>query len=54
MDHHACLVNDAVLARIANQACPEGGEIVRDAAGAPTGLLLEQAAWRLVNPIVPE
>ena len=54
MDHHACLVNDAVLARIADQACPEGGEIVRDSAGTPTGLLLEQAAWRLVNPIVPE
>jgi hypothetical protein len=54
MDHHACVVNDPVLARIAGVPCPEGGEVVRDAGGAPTGLLLEQAAWRLVNPIVPE
>jgi len=54
MDQHACVVNDAVLAMIAGRGCPAGGEVVRDAAGAPTGLLLEQAAWQLVNPIVPE
>ena len=53
MDHHACVVNDRVLAMIEGRECPEGGEIVRDAAGRPTGLLLEQAAWRLVNPLVP-
>ncbi|MFM1936173.1 MAG: hypothetical protein RI990_1132 [Planctomycetota bacterium] len=53
MDHHACVVNDAVLSMIDGHPCPEGGEIVRDAAGRPTGLLLEQAAWRLVNPLVP-
>jgi hypothetical protein len=54
MDQHACVVNDAVLALIADSPCPEGGEIVRDAHGAPTGLLLEQAAWQLVNPRLPE
>ena len=53
MDHHACLVNDAVLALVGDAPCPEGGEIVRDARGAPTGLLLEQAAWQLVNPRIP-
>ena len=54
MDQHACVVNDAVLGLLAGEPCPAGGEIVRDAAGAPTGLLLEQAAWRLVNPRLPE
>ena len=53
MDQHACVVNDAVLALIGNDACPAGGEIVRDSTGAATGLLLEQAAWQLVNPRVP-
>jgi hypothetical protein len=54
MDQHACLVNGPVLAMIAGEPCPAGGEIVRDARGEPTGLLLEQAAWRLVNPRLPE
>ena len=54
MDQHACVVNDAVLAMVAGLGCPAGGEVVLDAAGTPTGLLLEQAAWQLVNPIVPE
>ena len=53
MDHHACVVNDAVLALIGDSPCPGGGAIVRDPHGAPTGLLLEQAAWQLVNPRVP-
>ena len=53
MDQHACVVNDAVLALIGNEPCPAGGEIVRDSTGAATGLLLEQAAWQLVNPRVP-
>lgn len=53
MDQHACVVNDAVLALIGAEPCPAGGEIVRDSTGAATGLLLEQAAWRLVNPRVP-
>ena len=54
MDQHACVVNDAVLALFEGAPCPVGGEIVRDAHGAPTGLLLEQAAWQLVNPRIPE
>lgn len=56
MDHHACVVNAAVLALIqrAGATCPPGGEIVRDPAGAPTGLLLEQAAWKLLGPLLPK
>jgi len=53
MDQHACLVNDTVLGMIDLEACPPGGMVVRNAGGEPTGMLLEQAAWRLVNPIVP-
>lgn len=55
MDHHASLVNDAVM-----QMCgpltndPPGGRIVRDAAGEPTGLFVEAAAWKLINPRIPE
>ena len=56
-DHHACLVNAAALTialeRFGDQACPPGGEIVRDAEGRPTGLMLESAAWMIVNPVVP-
>lgn len=54
MDQHACLVNLPVLRLLGEAPCPAGGEIVRGADGRPTGLLLEQAAWRLVNPLVPE
>jgi len=54
MDQHACVVNDAVLGLIAGEPCPAGGEIVLDPAGRATGLLLEQAAWQLVNPRLPE
>lgn len=52
-DHHAVLVNEVVLRMLGDAACPPGGTIVRDADDRPTGLLLEAAAWRLVNPIVP-
>lgn len=53
MDQHACVVNHPVLAMIEGAAVPDGGTIVRSDRGEPTGLLLEQAAWQLVNPIVP-
>lgn len=57
MDHHACVVNDVVLARLESEgklaADPPGGRIVRDPRGAATGLLLEAAAWTLVRPLLP-
>ncbi|MFO0875055.1 MAG: amidohydrolase [Phycisphaerales bacterium] len=54
MDRHACLVNRAVLRRIDTRVDPRGGRIVRDASGAPTGVLQEAAAWQLVDPLVPK
>jgi hypothetical protein len=32
---------------------PPGGQVVRGPGGAPTGLFLEAAAWKLINPLVP-
>ncbi len=53
-DLHAALVNDAVLARCDTSHDPPGGRIERDpASGEPTGLMVEAAAWTLVNPLVP-
>ncbi len=58
MDQHVCVVNRAALNIIAQRhdlsRDPVGGTIARDAAGNPTGLLLEQAAWTLAIPCVPE
>lgn len=54
MDQHGCVVNQAVLQMLADAECPPGGTIVRDPSGAPTGLMLESAAWQLVNPLIPE
>ena len=54
MDHHSCLVNAAVLQRLPLDHHPVGGRIERDSHGNPTGLLVEAAAWKLVNPIIPE
>ena len=53
-DRHAVLVNEVVLSMLGEVECPPGGEIVRDASGRPTGLMLEAAAWHLVNPIIPK
>ena len=53
MDSHVCLVNSAVLSRCDVSRDPEGGRIQRDARGEPTGLMLEAAAWQLVNPVIP-
>jgi predicted amidohydrolase YtcJ len=48
---HMCVVNSAVLAELDLQHVPEGGDVVRDAAGRPTGLLREQAQL-LLHPLV--
>jgi predicted amidohydrolase YtcJ len=53
MDLHAALVNDAVLAMCDLSREPEGGRIIRNDAGQPSGLMVEAAAWQLVNPLVP-
>lgn len=54
MDHHASLVNDAVIRQCATLECPPGGRIVRDANEQSTGLFVEAAAWQLINPLIPE
>jgi predicted amidohydrolase YtcJ len=54
--HHALWVNSRALEAAgidATTPSPEGGEIVRDAAGQPTGILLETAA-DLVLEAVPQ
>jgi predicted amidohydrolase YtcJ len=55
VDVHAAWVNSAALAiaRVTRDTLdPAGGRIVRDAAGEPTGLLLERAV-ELVSRVVP-
>ncbi len=54
VDQHACVVNRPVLARLKDAVCPPGGRIVTGDDGRPNGLMVESAAWHLVNPIVPE
>lgn len=56
VDGHAAWVNRAMLARAgidAGTADPEGGRIHRDAAGQPTGLLIDNAI-DLLEPYLPE
>src|SRR5690606_33599176 len=53
MDIHVALVNDAVLRLCDLSADPPGGRIERDASGEATGLMVEAAAWTIVNPLVP-
>lgn len=55
-DGHAVVVNSAALAAAgidAGTPDPAGGEIVRDATGAPTGLLIDNAA-RLVMGLIEQ
>lgn len=55
-DHHALVANHAAFAAAGlrdGDPDPEGGVIVRDGSGIPTGLLLEAACWR-VRSAVPE
>ncbi len=48
---HMCVVNSAVLADLDLDHVPDGGDVVRDADGRPTGLLREQAQL-LLQPLV--
>lgn len=54
MDHHAVLVNDAVLRRCELPDRIESGRIIRDENGEASGLLIEATAWKLVSPIIPK
>jgi len=55
MDMHVAVVNDAVLQFCDLQRDPPGGTIQRDPRNnEPTGLMIEAAAWQIVNRIIPE
>ena len=45
-DYHALWLNSAALALAGGDLEVEGGVVVRDEAGEPTGVLYEEAAWR--------
>jgi predicted amidohydrolase YtcJ len=54
---HAAVVNSRALERLGiarETPDPAGGEIVRDASGEPTGVLLETASWENLERIIPE
>jgi predicted amidohydrolase YtcJ len=56
-DGHAAWVNSLALELAGIHAGtpePEGGQIVRDIHGKPTGMLLESSAFMMVQRIVPE
>jgi predicted amidohydrolase YtcJ len=53
MDSHVCLVNDAVLEQCDLDRPIDGGRVERGSRGEPTGLMVEAAAWSIVNPIMP-
>jgi predicted amidohydrolase YtcJ len=44
-DYHSLWLNSAALARANGDLEVEGGVVVRDAAGEPTGVLREECAW---------
>lgn len=55
-DHHSAWVNSRALELAGVNAAtpdPENGEIVRDAAGEPTGLLLERALHTVLDAVPP-
>src|SRR5438067_11703607 len=45
-DYHSLWLNSAALAVAGGDLEVEGGVVERDAAGEPTGVLREEAAWR--------
>jgi predicted amidohydrolase YtcJ len=45
-DYHALWLNSAALVRAGGDLDVQGGVVVRDERGEPTGLLYEEAAWR--------
>src|SRR4029077_13988806 len=45
-DHHSLWLNSAALARAGGDLDVPGGVVERDGAGAPTGVLREESAWR--------
>jgi predicted amidohydrolase YtcJ len=45
-DYHALWLNSAALALAGGDLEVEGGVVVRDEQGEPTGVLVEEAAWR--------
>ena len=45
-DYHAIWLNSAALALAGGDLEVEGGVVVRDDRGEPTGVLYEEAAWR--------
>ena len=53
-DIHAAVVNDAVLARCPSLDDPPGGRFDCNDDGTCTGLVLESALWKVINPIIPE
>jgi predicted amidohydrolase YtcJ len=51
-DAHSLWVNSAALARANGELETRGGVVERDAAGEPTGVLREEAAWRFRDDAV--
>ncbi len=51
-DYHSLWVNSAALALAAGELEHDGGVVERDEAGAPTGILREESAWRFRDRFV--
>ena len=45
-DYHALWLNSAALGLAGGDLEVDGGVVVRDESGEPTGVLYEEAAWR--------
>ena len=58
MDLHSALVNTVVLDMLElpddEVLQSQGGRLVRDKEGQPTGILQEAAAWQYLNPLIPK